>query len=108
MPKIRIREFIVDGVRQPAKGAISLGSKMLQEPKTVKGRDARGQEFEQHVPGVATCLWLVPKGTADASNKVDVADVDEDIARVLVDERGWCERIAGRPAKRDVIGAEVA
>lgn len=93
MAKIRIREML----GKPAVPAVSLGNVQVSEGKTIKGRNRAGEEFEQWMPGAAFCRYLVPTGTATADNHVDLADVDEEIARVLCDEKGICERVRGRP-----------
>lgn len=98
MPKIRIKTMMIDGEMRPTKKAISLGSKMIEQPKVMTSRDNAGKEIEQRIPGRATCVWLVPPGmVSPGSYEVDVADVPDDMARILVDERGWCERVPGRP-----------
>lgn len=107
--KIRIRQVMIDGEMRPAVVNVSLGQTMVQAPQVVDAVDLRGEPYKQHVPGRSVCTWLVPQGRAQPDDvqemnhpthrDVEVADVDDAIAQVLVDERGWCERVAGRPRK---------
>ncbi len=103
MQKIRIREYVIEGVKRPAVPAVSLGQQTIREAQEVEVRDARGEKFTQHIPGESRCRWLAAPGTADAMGPdyVEIADVDDAIAAVLVDDRGWCERVPGRPKKTE-------
>lgn len=99
MPRIRIKTFR----GQPAVPNVSLGQQTVRGPTTVKSVDARGNEFEQYIPGASFCAWLVPPGMVKNENEVDIAEVDDDFARIMCDERDICERVAGRPPKDDGV-----
>ncbi len=86
MPKIRI----VEVMGKPVVPNVSLGSEMVREPQEIVGRDMRGQEFSQWIPGQSRNRKLLPGETAD---------VNEDFARIVCDEKSICERIPGRPKK---------